>query len=91
MELRQTGGLDSQTVLFQRVRRNEQYSKHAEAGVPFRNLLNGGKLSARHLASMVKIQGTLCISRVVNTGARFIGLHFLILPYYLTLYANSVH
>src|SRR5438309_2152155 len=30
-------------------------------------LLNGGKLSTRHLASMGKIQGTLCISRLINS------------------------
>jgi hypothetical protein len=29
-------------------------------------LLNGGKLSARNLASMGKIQGTLRISRLIN-------------------------
>jgi hypothetical protein len=29
-------------------------------------LLNGGKLSAQHLASMGKIMGTLCISRLIN-------------------------
>jgi len=31
-------------------------------------LLNGGKLSARHLASMGKIQGTLCISRLIGSS-----------------------
>jgi hypothetical protein len=35
--------------------------ERAEAGVPFRKQLN-----ARHLASMVKIQGTLCISGLIN-------------------------
>jgi len=35
--------------------------KHGEAGVLFRKLLNGRKLIARDLASMGKIQGTLCI------------------------------
>jgi hypothetical protein len=33
-------------------------------------LLNGGKLSARHLASMGKIMGTLCISRLINLRKR---------------------
>jgi hypothetical protein len=37
MEFRQTGGLDSQVVLFQRVRRMKNIQKHAEAGVLFRN------------------------------------------------------
>jgi hypothetical protein len=39
--------------------------KHGEAGA-VQKLLNGGRLSARHLASMGKILGTLCISRLIN-------------------------
>jgi len=43
--------------------------EHAKTRVgrsAIQKLLNGGKLSARHLATMGKIMGTLCISGLIN-------------------------
>jgi hypothetical protein len=66
VEFRQAGGLDSQVVYFPIVRRITNYSKTRGGRSAIQKPLNGRKLSARHLASMGKIQGTLCISGPIN-------------------------
>ena len=46
-------------------------SKHAKTRggrSATQKMLNGGKLGARHLASMGKIMGTLCILVFINRG-----------------------
>src|SRR5260370_40031512 len=42
------------------------YAKTRVGRSAIQKLLNGGKLSARHLASMGEIIGTLCISSLIN-------------------------
>jgi hypothetical protein len=66
VEFWQTGVLNSQVVYFLRVRHMTNFQKHEEAGRAIQKVLNGGKLSARYLASVGKIQGTLRICRLSN-------------------------
>jgi hypothetical protein len=51
--------------------------KHGGGRSAVQKLLNGGKLSAHYLASMGKIQGTLCISRLINLRKCKFGDHAL--------------
>ena len=66
VEFRQAGGLDSQVVWFPRVRRMMSLQKTRGGRRAIQKLLNGRKLIAGHLTSMAKIQGTLCISGLIN-------------------------
>jgi hypothetical protein len=45
---------------------HDKFSEARGARSAIQKPLNGGQLSARHLASMGKIRGTLCISRLLN-------------------------
>ena len=45
---------------------HNEFTKTRRGRSAIQKLLNGGKLSPRHLASMGKIQGTLCISRLIE-------------------------
>src|SRR5271163_3542638 len=65
VEFRQTGVLNSQVVWFPRVRRMTDLQRTQGGRSAIQQLLNGNKLIARDLASMVKIRGTLRISRLV--------------------------
>jgi hypothetical protein len=49
---------------------HDEFAKSWGGRSAIQKLLNGGKLNARHLASMVKIQGTLCISGHINLRKR---------------------
>jgi hypothetical protein len=46
--------------------RHDEFAKSLGGRSAIQKLLNEGKLNARHLASMVKIQGILCISGLIN-------------------------
>src|SRR5258708_31121446 len=45
---------------------HDEFAKTRGGRSAIQKLLNGRKLIARHLTSMGKIQGTLCISRLLN-------------------------
>ena len=45
---------------------HDEFAKTRRGRSAIQKLLNGGKLSARYLASMGKIQGTPCISLLIN-------------------------
>src|SRR5882762_326190 len=45
---------------------HDEFCKNMGGRSAIQKLLNGCKLIARHLTSMGKIQGTLCISRLLN-------------------------
>jgi hypothetical protein len=56
---------------------HDEFAKSWGGRSAIQKLLNGGKLNARHLASMGKIQGTLCISGLINLSEMQIGDHAL--------------
>jgi hypothetical protein len=66
VEFDQTGGSEFASRLIPKISPHDKYSKTGRGRSAMQKTLTGGKLNARHLACTGKIQGTLCISGLIN-------------------------